>query len=162
MEVTRNTLLKNNTMNEQKRAGKFPAFFISILMKKIIPFLFLIISSCTHDARDNPQPIITAPDTTIILDTIVSYNFDIKPIMVTYCLGIGNQSCHVANTNQGANGDFTIYQVLKNKADSGKIALRVFTSNGGMPPSYSNSPTSLTPVDLQKLKDWVMDGAPNN
>lgn len=131
-------------------------------MKKIILFYFIITNGCTYDERENPQPIIAAQDTTIILDSIVSYKLDIKPILITYCLGIGNQSCHVSNTNQGANGDFTIYQILKNKVDSGKIALRVFTSNGGMPPSYSNSQRALTPIDLQKFKNWVLNGAPNN
>ena len=131
-------------------------------MKRIILFSLMIISGCTYDERENPQPVIAVQDSSILLDSIVSYNLDIKPIIVTYCLGIGNQSCHVSNSNQGANGDFTLYQIVKNKVDSGKIALRVFTSNGGMPPSYSNSPTVLTPLDLQKFKNWVIEGAPNN
>lgn len=131
-------------------------------MKKTILFFIIIIHGCTYDERENPQPMVVTTDSTIIHDTIVSYILDIKPILVTYCLGTGNQSCHVTNTNQGSNGDFTIYQIVKNKADSGKIALRVFTSNGGMPPSYSNSPRALTSIDLQKFKNWVMAGAPNN
>ena len=104
-----------------------------------------------------------------INDTVViSYKDDIVPILVTYCYGNGypndnsQQLCHVSNSNQGANGDYTTYQALKDKVDNGLIELRVFTSNGGMPPSYSLTPEELTDSDLQKFKLWIEQGAPDN
>ena len=82
--------------------------------------------------------------------------------MVTYCLGTGNQTCHVTPSNEGANGDFTTYAGLDTKVINGTIQSRVFSSNGGMPPSYSSGPTSLSSADMTKFMSWVNNGAPNN
>lgn len=132
-------------------------------IKKIIPVLLLAISSCTYDERSMPTPaIVAAADSTSVIDSTVSYSMDIKPIIITYCFGMGAQQCHVTNTNQGSNGDFTTYAGLKAKVDNGAIATRVFNPLGGMPPSYSTSPQIITPVELKKFKDWVALGAPDN
>lgn len=120
-------------------------------------------SSCTFDKTDY------VPKAPPINDSVtISYQNDIVPIMITYCDGKGypnnnnQQLCHVSNSNQGSNGDFTTYGGLKDKVDNGSIASRVFNPNGGMPPSYSQTPTSLTDSDLQKLQLWVAQGASNN
>ena len=131
-------------------------------IKKIIPVLLLAISSCTYDKRDMPTPAIVPTDSIVPIDSSVSYSVNIKPIIITYCFGMGAQQCHVTNTNQGSNGDFTTYAGLKAKVDNGAIAARVFNPLGGMPPSYSTSPQIITPVELKKFKDWVALGAPDN
>ncbi|MEO8148752.1 MAG: hypothetical protein ABI723_14000 [Bacteroidia bacterium] len=125
-------------------------------MKRILPLLLFIFSGCLYDKGDLPEPALPADTTT------VSYSKDIVPIMITYCLGVGNQHCHVTNSNQGSVGDFSTYPGLKEKIDSGKFALRVFNSNGGMPPPYTNGPKVIAPGDLQKLHKWVDMGAPDN
>jgi hypothetical protein len=121
----------------------------------------MIFSSCTfHKADDVPD---------LINDSVtISYHNDIIPILETYCYGKGypsdntHQLCHVSNTNQGSVGDFTTYQGLKDKVDNGTIQSRVFNPNGGMPPSYSQTPTHLTDSDLQKFELWVAQDAPDN
>jgi hypothetical protein len=93
----------------------------------------------------------------------VTYSGSIRPILVMYCYGESGQSCHVTNTNIGANGDFTTYDGLKDKVDNGSIDSRVFQRLGSpMPPTYANGPKELTPTDLAVFKKWVEIGAPNN
>lgn len=136
-------------------------------MRKIIGLslsaILIIVLACTKDkgvptpATPNPNDVV---DSTKLID--VQYNRDIKPILVTYCDGKNGQSCHVSNSNIGANGDFTTYAGLKAKVDNGSIDSRVFQPGGGMPPVYSNSPQKLTATDLAVFKKWVQIGAPNN
>ena len=116
--------------------------------------IVLSISSCTFDTSDM---IIPAPP---VSDTIiVSFTNDIVPILQTYCYGTGNQLCHVSNSNQFAVGDFTICSELRDRALSGVLASRIFSPNGGMPPSYSNSPTTLSDSAKQILELWIEQGA---
>jgi len=122
----------------------------------ILAAIFFL-ARCTSDQTPSVSSAPPISDTVII-----SYSQDIVPIIQTYCLGVNGQLCHVPNTNQGSVGDFTTYEGLKTEVDNGMIAARVFQSNGGMPPSYSNGPTSLIDSDLQKFELWVDQGAPNN
>ncbi|MES2592227.1 MAG: hypothetical protein V4608_10105 [Bacteroidota bacterium] len=126
-------------------------------MKYSILYLWLVLlisfsylQSCTYDKGEIPAPVQTAP-----------YQTTVKPIIQTYCYGQGAQSCHVTNSNQGASGDFTTYEGLKEKVDNGSFENRVFTLHD-MPPAYSTSPTALAPEDFAKLKTWVNNGALNN
>lgn len=112
--------------------------------------------SCTYKKHNGIAPVVP------VTNTVISYNVDIKPILTTYCYGIGGQTCHVTTSNQGANGDFTSYAGLKSKVTNGTIQSRVFNPGGGMPPSYSTGPKTLTATDLQKFKDWVAQGALDN
>ena len=123
----------------------------SLLLTVCFSFL-----SCTYKKHSGIAPVVP------VANTAVSYNTDIKPILTTYCYGIGAQTCHVTNSNQGANGDFTAYAGLKSKVINGTIQSRVFNPGGGMPPSYSTGPKTLTATDLQKFKDWVAQGALDN
>ena len=131
-------------------------------MKNLFPFIALFLGACVYHTREIVVPIKPDPVDTTTIDTVVSFKTDIRPIMATYCYGVGNQSCHVAISNQGSPGDFTTYSGLKAKVSSGGIASRVFNPLGGMPPSYSNGPRQLAAADLKKLKDWVANGAPDN
>jgi hypothetical protein len=130
-------------------------FFKSILLLSLI-----YVQACTYKKAPEPKNAVTSNTTN--LNTAISYSVDIKPLLVTYCLGQGSQSCHVTNSNQGASGDFTTYGGLDAKVNNGTIQSRVFNTNGGMPPSYSTGPTNLSLTDLQKFKDWVSQGAKNN
>lgn len=114
-----------------------------------------LITSCEHKSKEKIEPAQNTNDT-------ISFSKNIQPIMETYCYGDNMQKCHVSNGNQGAPGDFTIYLGLKAKVDNNSIALRVFNTAGGMPPTYSNSPKTLTDKELKEFKLWVEQGALNN
>ena len=92
-------------------------------------------SSCTYKQGDVPSPIVSTP-------AVVSYANDIKPILVTYCLGVGTQHCHVTASNQEVLTEImpTTYEGLKAKVSNGSLQARVFTPGGGMPPNYSTGP----------------------
>jgi hypothetical protein len=129
-------------------------------MKNKSAFFLLVLActsifSCYYDKH-------VAPEAPVASTSQISYQTDIKPFLTLYCLGQGNQACHVSHSNQGANGDFTTYAGLKAKVDNGSIQSRVLNANGGMPPSYSSGPTHLTAADKQKLLSWVSQGALNN
>lgn len=132
------------------------------MMKKLIPIIviaFMIFNNaCRHDKNEFIQPAI--PDT-LQIDSSVSYLNDIKPLLITYCLGDGVQKCHVTNTNQGANGDFSTYVGLKDKVDNGSLEQRAIISKD-MPPPSTTGPATLAAADLHILKSWIAIGAPNN
>ncbi len=119
--------------------------------------LFFLFYSCTYRKFDDMKPVTPSNN-----NVAVSYSATIKPILITYCLGTGSQTCHVTVSNQGASGDFTNYTGLKSKVTNGTIQSRVFMPGGGMPPTYSSGPTNMTAADLQKFKDWVNQGSLNN
>ncbi|MEO5572438.1 MAG: hypothetical protein ABIT08_15385 [Bacteroidia bacterium] len=137
---------------------------------KIASFVLLVASfnSCTYDENDIVYPSVMN-NTMMPVDTdsmgnviVISYMNAIKPIMTTYCFGLGNQHCHVTVTNQGAIGDFTTYAGLKAKVDNGSIASRVINPAGGMPPTYTTGPMPVSATDKMKIQSWIDNGAPNN
>lgn len=77
----------------------------------------------------------------------VSYLETIHPIVESKCAISG---CHVAGFQPG---DFTKYEVLKQKAEDGKIQLMVF-SLGIMPPLHK-----LTEEEKSQLQCWIQSGA---
>lgn len=122
----------------------------------------VFIASC---AKDSGLPISdSGPDDRVDSSRLVDvkYSEDIQPILVTYCLGVNGQGCHVTNTNTGSNGVFESYEGLLEKVNNGSIQSRVLTVDGGMPPSYTTGPKKLTATDLAIFKKWVSDGALNN
>ena len=126
--------------------------------------LIISINSCSYDDGDLNYP--TSSNDTLILNTddttTVSFANDIRPILINYCYGIGNQHCHVTNSNQGSNGDYTSYSGLKAKVDNGTLQIRAINAGGGMPPSYSTGPLPLAAIDKNKLQRWINQGARDN
>jgi hypothetical protein len=86
-----------------------------------------------------------------------SYRFDIVPIMTTYCTNPSFGHCH----QQGAQTDFTRYDILKLKADGGHIGEHVIQKRE-MPPPYSTGPKKIVDTDLKALRCWLEKGALNN
>ena len=80
---------------------------------------------------------------------LVSYVETVRPLVETKCAITG---CHVSGFQPG---DFTSYEVLKKKADEGKIQLMVFNL-GIMPPDKN-----LTEGEKTNLKCWIESGASN-
>ena|SRR5690349_16662291 len=80
----------------------------------------------------------------------VSYVETVRPLVDTKCAVAG---CHVSGFQPG---DFTVYEVLKQKAVDGKIQLMVFTL-GNMPPVEK-----LSEEEKLELKCWIQSGAQRN
>jgi len=80
----------------------------------------------------------------------VSYVETVRPLVDTKCAVAG---CHVSGFQPG---DFTGYEVLKQKAVDGKILLMVFTL-GNMPPVEK-----LSEEEKSQLKCWIQSGAEKN
>jgi hypothetical protein len=79
----------------------------------------------------------------------VTYTNDVYPIIHTNCVVPG---CHGA----GATWDYTTYAGLKAKVDNGSFEQRVIIQRS-MP---DGPPLSAQEIDI--LKCWLLDGAPNN
>ena len=126
--------------------------------------LIATFNSCSYDDGDLIYPIGSNDSLLLINDdtTTISFANDIRPILVNYCYGIGNQHCHVTNSNQSSNGDFTTYAGLKAKVDNGMLQIRAINAGGGMPPSYSTGPLPVSTIDKSKLQHWINQGARNN
>lgn len=77
----------------------------------------------------------------------VSYVETVRPLVERKCALAG---CHVSGFQPG---DFTEYDVLKQKATEGKIQLMVFTL-GNMPPV-----NKLTDEEKSLLQCWIHSGA---
>ncbi len=114
---------------------------ILVLIASCLSVLF-ILSSCGDDEGG------TTPCTS------PSYSTDIKPIIDESCALAG---CHVAGF---ADGDYSSYQGLKDNADSGTLDAQI--TAGNMPPSNSPGPTSISNAQVNLIKCWIADGAPNN
>ena len=80
----------------------------------------------------------------------VSYVETVRPLVDSKCAIAG---CHVSGFQPG---DFTGYEVLKQKAEAGKIQLMVFTL-GNMPPT-----DKLSEVEKSQLQCWIQSGAQKN
>ncbi|MBX3257412.1 MAG: hypothetical protein KF862_25025 [Chitinophagaceae bacterium] len=82
------------------------------------------------------------------------YSADILPIISTNCY-----SCHGNGTvTEGV--DLDGYANLKARADNGDL-LGAVTHAAGYTPMPYNLP-KLSDCDINKIKAWIRDGAPNN
>ncbi|MGQ1785290.1 MULTISPECIES: c-type cytochrome [unclassified Saccharicrinis] len=105
--------------------------------------LILVTSSCEFNNEEELYGI------KIVEPTEVSYSTDISPIIQMSCI-----SCH---TQGGfANGFFDDYDGVKTKVDNGSFRQRVLVQKD-MPPEGS-----LSDKELELIKAWLDDGAPNN
>lgn len=117
---------------------------------------FLTFSSCTYDEAleiADEQPI------------TVSYESDIKPIIVANCY-----SCHTASSTDP---DKAGYAFLDRFEELQRYALKSSTSNPSMTTlqarirfvEYPGMPFKQDPLpeeDIQKIEAWIKAGAPNN
>lgn len=103
----------------------------------ILFVIFLLhTSACRHEVQQLENP--------------CSYSRHIQPIIATKCAI--NSYCH---GDGSVVADFTDFSVLKQRADSGKIHLRVFELQI-MPPGNFEQ---LTEDERNKLKCWLDNGA---
>jgi len=111
--------------------------------------LIVSLSACKKDSAD--------PIDTCATPEEVSFSTDIQPIMDTSCAYSG---CHTVSFSSG---DFTSYEELAEKAESGSLLARV-VNNKDMPPSYApdDKPQELSSCDIELVLSWINAGYPNN
>lgn len=112
-----------------------------------LTLLVLLTSFCT---KDKGTVKVTEPVAAVKCEP--TYNNGIKPLVLLKCATTG---CHVKNFPFG---DFTGYGELKTRINSGKVTVLVFDQKL-MPPANA---AKLTDVELEKLKCWIDNGAPEN
>jgi hypothetical protein len=119
-----------------------------ILTGSVLCFLFCM--SCVKQVGKKP-----VPDTAVItLCDTVTFSKSVKPIIMGNCAISG---CHVSGgTGQG---NFTVFDELKEKVSSGKFKLRVFDSPNNNPMPASGM---LPQAQLDILKCWLDKGANND
>ncbi len=115
-------------------------------MKKYLLFVCIIlVSSCVSNSEDELYG-------DSICDTNnASFVDEILPIIRTSCAVTG---CHVQGGN--GNGIFENYNQIKAKVDNGSFRDRVIVQRD-MPPSQP-----LGDCELDHIRQWLDDGAPNN
>lgn len=119
-------------------------FFFIISLLSIFISISIFTPSCTSDKLD---PVEQAG----FCDTLnVTYDFQIKEIMATNCAYVG---CHVSGFSDG---DFSTYDGMLSRLNSGEIERRAVTLLD-MPPPTSGE---LSPEDLDILNCWISKGYP--
>lgn len=114
-------------------------------MKHFLPLLYLMIfAACTHDNAEDLNPISTCETTGI------TYQNTVKALMDAHCV--------VCHSDRGSAFwlDLSTYQGVKAAVDNGTFSNRVLVLKD-MPPSGP-----LPTCDVNKLTQWIADGAPEN
>ena len=131
-------------------------------MKKKLKYLFLPLnlllaigsmilvtsSSCYYDKAEILYPPSTCDTAT------VTYRGSIMPILGANC-----NTCH-GGTLPAYGIDLTMYSVVKTQVDNGNL-WGVVSHAAGYPPMPKNS-DKLNDCNLNKIKLWILAGAPNN
>lgn len=122
-------------------------------MKYTILLLFLLflgtilIPSCVSDKLD---PVVNV----LNCDSLaVKYSVELKPIIDASCAYVG---CHVAGSSIG---NFSTYQGLTSRLESGQIENRVLTL-ADMPPAYVSMEDMLTEDEFNMFSCWIESGFP--
>jgi hypothetical protein len=113
------------------------------MKNKLLILLAIVFYTCKKESR---------LEETNCTNYTTSYQYDIVPIIKTYCQ---SYSCH----HQGdTNGDFSNYAGVKEKADNGSLNHRVLIKKDMPRPDLRQIALS----DLRKIKCWLEAGAPDN
>ena len=117
-------------------------------------FLLAIMCSCKYGKVKAPDVLIAVDDS---CGTNPLYSQKVNPIITNACALSG---CHVTSGYK----DFSSYQALKSEIDTKGVAyfLSRMSPGGGMPPSYSAGPKTISTCDYTKIKIWLEAGYPNN
>lgn len=119
-----------------------------ILLLPVIGAFILTVSGCAYDKADLLYPPNTCDTAT------VTYRISIVPILSANCI-----SCHGGSLPAGGM-DFSIYSVVKAQVDNGELWGSISHSPGYQPmPKNSDK---LNDCNLNKIKLWILAGAPNN
>lgn len=122
-------------------------------MKKLILFLGagLLASGCYYDNQEDLYQ--NLEDNSCNLDS-VTYQQTIAPLVEANCATSG---CHLGPNGIGGL-DLSTYGDLKSIADNGQLLGHITGTSGNlMPPTGS-----LPDCDIEKIRLWVNEGAPEN
>jgi hypothetical protein len=110
----------------------------------------VLIIGCSKTSEDK----LASPDPPTCDTVNMMYSTDIKPILQANCY-----SCH---SSGNAEGGVTLdsYESVKNVADNGNL-IGVITHAAGYPPMPQGG-AKLSDCDINKIKDWINNGASNN
>jgi hypothetical protein len=111
-----------------------------LILITLADFLFC---SCKKKEQPEPEP---------VENCSCSYSGHIRPLVISRCAVSG---CHVDNFPFG---NFTRYGDLKARVDNGKVN-RLVLEEKLMPPAGK---PQLTEEELQKLRNWIANGAPED
>lgn len=118
-----------------------------ILLPAISAFI-LTIDSCAYDKAEILYPPNTCDTAT------VTYTNSIMPILGANC-----NTCHGGSLPAGGM-DLSVYSVVKTQVDNGRLWGAV-SHTAGYKPMPKNS-DKLNDCNLNKIKLWILAGAPNN
>ena len=110
----------------------------------------LVIIGCSKTSEDK----LASPDPPACDTVGMMYSTDIKPILQANCY-----SCH-ANGNAEGGILLDAYESVKDVAEDGKL-IGVTTHATGYPPMPQGG-AKLSDCDINKIKDWINNGASNN
>lgn len=105
------------------------------------------VSSCSKASEDTLAP--TQCDT-----TGMKYSTDILPIISSNCY-----RCHASGIGTGG-VDIEGYTNVKKRVDNGDL-IGVITHAAGYPPMPYDA-AKLSDCDINKIRAWINNGAPNN
>jgi cytochrome c553 len=123
-------------------------FFLLLI---IIAVISISVSSCTNASKEELIP--AGPCDTVSM----SYHIDIIPILSGNCY-----ECHGATTHSTSGVNLSDYNTLKSYANGveGQLYQNItHTSTHPMPPPPL---PKLSDCDINKILDWINQGAPNN
>ncbi len=111
-------------------------------------FILFTVNSCSYNKAELLYPKNTC-DT-----AAVTYSKTISPILFANCTG-----CH-GGAIPADSIDLTIYSAVKQQVDNGKL-WAVITHAPGFPAMPRNS-DKLSDCVIEKIRVWILAGAPNN
>ncbi len=100
------------------------------------------------------EKIVPEPCANPVSKETLSYSLDVYPIIATDCT---LPKCHITGFEKG---DFTRYDELKKKADSGLLKYMIITQQ--MPHGNTKGQKYLTDCETTVILTWIEAGAKNN
>ena len=108
----------------------------------------VLVGGCYYDVEEELYPMLGCESTDM------SYSMDIVPILSANCY-----ECHNAAANNG-NVTLDSYENLITYVNNGKL-LGVIRHEPGFPPMPQNR-SKLLECNIEKIENWVAEGALNN
>lgn len=119
--------------------------------KLMLGILLLAAAAC---ADDNEEDLMPQQPTQQCDTSTVTFSRSVVPILATNCY-----ACHAANIAEGG-VVLSNYSGVKAKVDQGRLIGAITHAPGFVPMPQGAS--KLSACDIDKIKKWVADGAPNN
>ncbi|GGG14724.1 c-type cytochrome [Pontibacter amylolyticus] len=120
------------------------------LNKLMLGILLLAAAACADDNEEDLTPQQPAQ----LCDTAVTFSGSVVPILAANCY-----ACHAANIAEGG-VVLSNYAGVKVKVDDRRLIGAISHAPGFSP--MPQGAAKLSACDIEKIKKWVDNGAPNN